>query len=78
MGIFEWLALTLQEDPSKLSPRDHTVLAANRLITDQGQEGTPACNFEPLVDGVLDRHMEMHVFNTANHIIHLQPRLTVL
>ncbi len=31
MGIFEWLALTLQEDPRTLSSGDHSWLLANRL-----------------------------------------------
>lgn len=31
MGIFEWLALTVQEDPSQLSTHDFSWLLANRL-----------------------------------------------
>ncbi len=31
LGIFEWLALTLQEDPTKLSNKDFSWLLANRL-----------------------------------------------
>jgi len=32
LGIFEWLALTLQEDPNKLSSKDYSWLLANRLM----------------------------------------------
>jgi hypothetical protein len=31
LGIFEWLALTFQQDPSELSPSDYTWMLANRL-----------------------------------------------
>ena len=31
MGIFEWIALTFQEDPTKLSTKDVSWLLANRL-----------------------------------------------
>lgn len=31
MGVFEWIALTLQEDPSELSNEDYSWLLANRI-----------------------------------------------
>ena len=36
MGIFEWLALTFQEDPTKLSSKDVSWLLANRLVIGGG------------------------------------------
>ena len=34
LGIFEWFALTLQEDPTKLSSSDYSWMLANRLDVD--------------------------------------------
>jgi hypothetical protein len=34
MGIFEWLALSLQEDPSQLSAKDFSWMLANRMELD--------------------------------------------
>jgi hypothetical protein len=36
MGVFEWLALTLQEDPSKMSSQDLSWLLANRIDVNGG------------------------------------------
>lgn len=37
-GIFEWLAVTLQEDPRQLSRQDYSWLLANRLTGDGGSQ----------------------------------------
>ena len=34
MGVFEWIALTLQEDPKQLSAQDYSWLLANRIDID--------------------------------------------
>jgi hypothetical protein len=36
LGIFEWLSLTLAEDPSKLSTKDYSWLLANRIDVNGG------------------------------------------
>lgn len=36
MGVFEWIALTLQNDPKELSPQDASWLLANRMTVDGG------------------------------------------
>ena len=38
LGIFEWLSLTLQEDPSKLSSSDYSWLLANRVMADNSPQ----------------------------------------
>lgn len=38
MGIFEWLAVTMQEDPRQLSSKDYSWLLANRLTVDGGPQ----------------------------------------
>ncbi len=34
MGVFEWIALTMQKDPKELSPQDVSWLLANRMTVD--------------------------------------------
>jgi hypothetical protein len=36
LGIFEWLATSFQEDPSKLSSQDYSWMLANRMTVDGG------------------------------------------
>ena len=44
MGIFEWWALTLQEDPTRLSSQDGSWLLANRLDYNSGSD-VPCANW---------------------------------
>jgi hypothetical protein len=45
MGIFEWLALTLQNDPTKLSSQDYSWLLANRFTDSNGVARVPYGDF---------------------------------
>jgi hypothetical protein len=46
LGIFEWLAMTFQEDPSELSSQDFSWLLANRLTLDSGDPYVPGGDFD--------------------------------
>lgn len=44
MGVFEWIALTLQTDPSQYSPNTLALLLANRMVFD-GKMQVADCGF---------------------------------
>ncbi|MDO8591810.1 MAG: hypothetical protein Q7R60_02730 [bacterium] len=69
MGIFEWLSVTFQEDPSKLSSRDVSWLLANRFEL----EGSPCV---PLGDW-FGRQVGSRL-NNAGRLDDWRPRLAVM
>jgi hypothetical protein len=70
MGIFEWWALTLQEDPSQLSNSDYSWLLANRLDVD----GVAQVPYGLWFDGQVDSFL----FGAGNRFGRVRPRLAVI
>ncbi|MDO8591806.1 MAG: hypothetical protein Q7R60_02710 [bacterium] len=70
MGIFEWLALTFQENPSKLSTDDYSWFLANRLDVD----GVPHVPISPRYD---DRRVRSLLGFARDADFAWRPRLAV-
>jgi hypothetical protein len=70
MGIFEWLALTLQEDPSTLSSQDLSWLLANRLAVNGGP-----CVPGGYFDG---GQVRSRLYRADNDDSDIRPRLAVM
>lgn len=54
MGIYEWLAVTLQEDPTKLSCHDYSWMLANRVDGGDGGAHVPRGDWNNRVRSLLD------------------------
>lgn len=71
LGIFEWLALTTQEDPRQLSAKtDYSWMLANRLVVD----GVPYVPSGSWYDG----QVRSLLFQADNQFGYVRPRLAVL
>jgi len=70
LGIFEWLALTFQEDPRQLSTKDVSWLLANRLI-DNGVPRVPCGDW-------YDSQVGSGLFSPGVGDVGARPRLAVI
>jgi hypothetical protein len=70
LGIFEWLALTLAEDPSQLSRRDWSWMLANRVI-DEGSPCVPGGSF-------YDGRVRSVLYGADDVSSDIRPRLAVI
>lgn len=70
MGVFEWLALTLQEDPKKLSSKDYSWMLANRIDVDGGAQVPYGAWY--------DDQVESNLAWSDNQSEDVRPRLAVI
>jgi hypothetical protein len=72
LGIFEWLALTLQSDPQKLALKDRTLLLANRIVMGDTLSYVPCAGWD-------DERACVSILNSLpNARDGVEPRLAVM